>query len=1337
MTWATDLPHPLILYPAQTRGLVNWDFEAALGGFGAGLDWGDNASTGAVPVRITTDAKIGSACLQLACASGPLTSATKHRTTITAKYKTGGAEPFYLYFWAKYVSGTTGASGTSLAASLRFTDGSGTLVGSATTDTFTTDEQSLSDSGWHLLRVGPLAAPTWADVTYLEVRFTATSTAGAACEWRVDGVSAAHALDWQDIADPGPGYFTQFEIDGEGLAILNRSEDGSVEGVEQAAKLAFGKFKSTPFDDTFAAEWQQFTDYASDRSTLASFTLIAHQDNIARDYIACCLMDQDDDGLTQHKENTLWDGELSWRETPDSTVTAPRHLWVIEIQNAVDGTDSLYFTTADTTGCTGANVYGYLDVTEVNIGPCAINPLDGSTEWPDCGFSVLDYGAAITTLLIENEQYIGQNRVILYDGLSSQNFSAFTARYTAKIQDQSGDGMRLRFQLDSIFGELDGPIEPPNIGCFEIAEDITDPTDSLWAIKNPVNIVGGGNLTSENRLDEDEASFESGADAATPTGWTTPDGTPKLLKQSSIVYRPKAGSKVMVNTANTGADAWYTVYAELTTGITTGAAYEFGVYVLSDVTGCADAFELKIEAYDSGPTLLDSVTTGVRDRIEDQYFPITEVTRPIWTRYSVIFPAIPGDVAKLRFIIKSNNLNATNKAEFDLASVYSGGGVNLFMIGNEVCSYSSFAEVGDENGLVSVGGRGLVGSLQKKHRYATDGEKEAYLITLLRGHFCDIARRLITTSLWTQTGAWSSGTNYNAESVDPLTRARVPADAVTDGGYSWRCIKDNDAVNTDAPAEGPYWTIIGEYDVGDGFGMGHLIPDTLIDHDGIDIEKAYTSTGTVGQLFDGYDFTDYKVDYRIIKKIDSLSAFLQQMMASFFANMYITSTGKLSIKIHRAAPTGSGNTLTASTLMNGNGFFEHVVTKDMVVNRVVYRMDQDDLNSCDVEGDQGAGSTKFLREFVFNETDFGHDVDSTVIRSLTRHGIKELVIDAPGVRGSRTSAFGMGDYFDGDQIAYEVARRILTWFRFPLQKYTVDAFYATKAISAAEYVTVSSRAMVNMADATNPRVRSASVMLTTSKEYKAGEGRMGFELLSVGDAVAIRNDSTAAAQSTPGSGAWTLIVSRSMASDTSLGSTITYETTGTNNKRMPVMPKGTTNLAWVTLYNATATAWANSTAYAVGDFVSSSGADWLCIDGHASAAGPATFPGEGTKWTKYPSCPNASGYGGTRMYAWCGFDGDSAPADADYQFVGEIPYGQAEGYFMFISTTAGETPKVWVRLKHLSLDRAETAFSDTKTGTDATPNDHATRFVKKSINQIAADGTRINWAGGSATSRGR
>lgn len=317
MAYSASSTAPLIFYPNIAGQLLNYDFETALGGFGAGLDWGDDASTSTVPTRITTDFKSGIACLKLAPAVGALTSAVKHRTTLTAKYKKEGSASFYLYFYAKFVSG---AGLATLDGDIRFTDGGGSTVGSAIRTSFlsTNSQANMTDNDWHWLRVGPLAAPTdWTTVTNLEVRFSAASTLGGGCEWHVDYVYAGHVLDFEDIGIAAVGQTSRCDIvhpykyRKQVFCDYDENEYGAFSSRRYNTGFYTGEFETTGFPESARTSWQNFADYGMDGT---AWTLWHDRTRVDRDYFAKVMTDQDHYGTEQLPGKLDWKAKMKWRQ---------------------------------------------------------------------------------------------------------------------------------------------------------------------------------------------------------------------------------------------------------------------------------------------------------------------------------------------------------------------------------------------------------------------------------------------------------------------------------------------------------------------------------------------------------------------------------------------------------------------------------------------------------------------------------------------------------------------------------------------------------------------------------------------------------------------------------------------------------------------------------------------------------------------------------------------------------------------------------------------------------------------------------------------------------------
>ena len=1311
MTWISGFPAPLLQYPAI--GLSNTGFENEL----TPANW---LATGSA-ARDTSVFKRGAASLKLnpAAATGYVEQ-TAVIADISGWKVTGNLEPWYVYFWARNDSKTASPS---LTVTVEMRNSSHVAVSSQfTPQTFTLGTDITTDTTWRLYRAGPFTPTTYTAVTEMYVKVGLLSSCTAVLY--LDEVVLCHAMDGQDFAEP-LFFVTDFEIQKQYEGVVNRMEDGSVEGTQFTQGLFAGKWQTSPFSSIVdVTRYNNFFDYISDGTPYRIFN---NQNDYTRDFIdsAKCLQNPNS-GLNQIQQTPYYEASQVWEEvireprTPVQIYIKISGLIISDLDYGSVATEAdeelnygsvtevasylldygsvadtstagdVYLTTGAIAGLSGPNVYPLLDPKTVKISGQKINTLDGTTDFPVLSFSVIDSDWAMTTLVKDNITRIYSAEVQLFDGAYGTEYGDFEPHYTGYVGDFTGGAdLTVNFFITSTYERLQKPVTPIT-GGGEIRTEVSNRGLTIWAIKSPTNL---NVFVPENVAVN--GGFETGTVGATPTSWTD-DGSNKLWKYTVAYpatddFKAYAGSSVLRNSDATGVTTQRVITQDYN-GVKRGSTWSLSVAILSDdVTGGADGtFELKIYGLDSGGTPIagEVATTGVTVRPDDRQFPFGGFTAARWVNYSVAYEALHEDVEKIRI-----SIGLTQNTYLNRRIAADGVSLSIALLGyvdREVVAINNFVSRGPDTGNLYISTRGTFGTHPSTHQVGS----QIVFFTPLRGHVCDVIRRLITTT--------AAGTN-------------------------------------------------GEYDAGDGVGLGDYFSSDLLNNTVFDTEKAYTYTGAVPTL-QSYDFSKYYVDIRFDSRCESLLELLFDLCRAFYANLYVDNSGLLCIHFHRGLEETDSSTMTPASLINEGRLFPYSFNRSEIINQVRYRMDHEPSSETDSQGSSRGGGTKFLSELVFTEANMGDDGSASTPTSLTRAGLYEKEIETRAVRGSGSTRFGVASYLYGDQIAYEVARRIITRNRFPSQLYKVKLPYSKRDVGILDLPEVTSNAMQDITSSTSgPPTRADALMMVEEQEIDYGAARVSASIRCLSDIADIPNTAVAAAPPQPFSGHWKLYIPPT---DLTAASTANpsapadqFTTIGEQLKELNEYPRGYANVGLVTLYYPAGTAYNAASTYNVGDLVTAANpyataingisnphntgvTQWMAKQDGLGAGDPADNPataGQGLKWTNDPTVPNFTDYLSTRIYAVANgtaYSG-SAPADADYKLVAEL-FGETHtALILFWGGLSGGNQTLWVKIKYVNTDRVESAFSDAmQVITKTTAVFRGSRNVKSMTSSIGADGVR-------------
>ena len=793
--------------------------------------------------------------------------------------------------------------------------------------------------------------------------------------------------------------------------------------------------------------------------------------------------------------------------------------------------------------------------------------------------------------------------------------------------------------------------------------------------------------------------FESNA-GATPTGWTD-DGTNKLWGYIPIYpatddFRAYSGTHVLKNTDASGVTTMRVIYQDYANPLL-GSPWTLTAAILSDQAPVGNGqFELKIIGLDGvGGSAIAGETVTTGVLTRPPDYVIPKIGYSKANWQYYTVTYTPTNSAVLAIRVSIGLRQNTIRLRAICADLVTLSKGVYGYINREVVSVNKYNTSGTDTGRAYVT-RGMMGSYPSAHA----SKDELTLFTPIRGHVCDVIRRFITT-----------------------TKA---------GGN-------------------------GAYDAADGIGLGDYFPAALINNTVFNTERAYTYVGAVPTL-QSYDFTKYYVDLRFDSRCDNLLELLFALCKAFYANLYVDSAGLMGIHFHRGLEANDSSTLTPANLINEGKLFGYSFNRTEIVNQVRYRFDHEPSSATDSQGGSRGGGTKFLRELVFTEADMGDD-GTAAPTSLTRVGLYEHEIEARAVRGAGSAQFGVTSYLNGDQIAYEVARRIITRNRFPSQLYNVQVPYSKRTVGLFALPNVTSNAMQDITSAVSgPPTRTAALMTVESQEINYGAARSMLSLRCLSDIADIPNSAVAAAPATPVSGNWKLFTPPASViaalSGTATEPQDQATLIGEQLKSFSEYPRGYANIGMVTLYYPAAAAYNGANTYNLGAIVSDpnrwatarngtynphngGSTNWRAlVDGITGAGNRPLTLGEGVKWTNEPTPPNFAGYKSTRIYAVAngvGFGG-TPPAASEYQLVGEIkttldtlgnPVNSSyDAIVLFWGGLSGGTMSLWVKIRYVNADRVESADSDVQMIQVNTAVFKGSRFAKSMAGQITADAAR-------------
>ena len=522
-----------------------------------------------------------------------------------------------------------------------------------------------------------------------------------------------------------------------------------------------------------------------------------------------------------------------------------------------------------------------------------------------------------------------------------------------------------------------------------------------------------------------------------------------------------------------------------------------------------------------------------------------------------------------------------------------------------------------------------------------------------------LASRITTGTLYV---AWHSGTNYKIN------------ETVSYDSKNWRCRKDNTSVNTVAPAEGDYWEQIGNY-------------------------------------FDGENWPHYRMCFFIQDKIENLYEWLTTNICKpLHMNIFESESSTLDARDWRSVETAGGNTLTADHRVH-DGEIPFNIDRSSVINKVTYRMDFDPMGTLDIQANQEGNNSAYAREYQLTEKEMGHEDDGTVIRSVTKHGLREYVVEADGVRGAHSARFGFCYDFGGDQMAYEVARRIIQRNRDAVATYEWKGVFSKRAIDIGDAVSVTHANMIDLENGVWGR--TSAVMDVLEKTVNYSDGTVDLLLRADCDVPSTITNTNVESQvgyagaTTPG----TPTIAYSTTTYNTASVAITYPefstTTGTEtdetSRNLPVYPKDATRVIWLKLSNIHAY---DILVYRYFYAFSKTPDDVRGhVDNFDTAAGP----------------PPTGNDNYVRM-----------------EYVGEIPAGSTDFYFCAVGNNAGTT-YVRLRFQYRNNDRVTgpiTSLSSQYSNTGAVKN-YGNRGKKSEIRQVNSSGERGSTMSGVFTSYGR
>lgn len=1055
--------------------------------------------------------------------------------------------------------------------------------------------------------------------------------------------------------------------------------------------------------------------------------------------------------------------------------------WYIKFETLIGGTTPVYFASDALSGFTedGTTKFRILKTDGLSLTAQSVQMLEGTNTYPTLSFGLIDVKRGYitgdgttqdtgdaTACFFTNKAYIYSSRVTLYEGDSSTAYTAFTKRFSGYVSSLTRVMGGYTIEVQSMFKRLENPVLFP-VGSFQVADGFEHNaiTPSAVKVKNWTNL--GAPFDRVNIIDCDSANW------TVTSGSFTFDNGAKTILATNTTVPCTAYRDIIIGTG--ASQAKY------------GGCYTFFYYVWPDLAtpqpGYASANYMLVQGIDSFGNILSS----------DRYDFVRNIGVASGNSYGgVMYGVFDPTAYKIRITISVDDSPGyvgpdINRQSKIFSPVF--GFSNVWQIGREILDVGT----SDASGLTGLVARGGLGTLASYHA----ADEEALRVTPIGGHPCDIFRRMtLSTS--------TAGTNGNYDVGDGLgmggefssvdidsSSIDVVRDYIKTGelypeynpetpytikqvcsykGKNYVSLRDENAGN---PPDGAQMlSYIDEDEVpvpSDPIPFASSTDNTTTqwraawsaaqqeeeateDVPLVSVTRSSASTiGSsaywmeIGNYFNGENFRHYKMLFFITQKIENLNEwFVENLWKPIHANCFENSVGQLGVRIMHGIETSGANVLTADHRIFG-GEIEQTIDRNYVYNKVVYRLDFDNFATLDIQGNQDGGSSTFAREWQLTEVEMGNESATTT--SLAKFGLREYVIESQGARGAHSARFGLSHELFGDQMAHEVARRIITRYGFPVTTYQWHGMFSKRNLDITEVVSVTHANMLDFDNGKWGRTNAPMAILDKEVNYAAGSSDCTFTLRADADVVAITNTTAAAIP---------VIKPLHMGgSPIPTGShmytgfpEISTDATAEIYRNLPIYPK---DLSRMITFRIT---WVTGISYIVGDFVSYNGALYYCI---LNVTGAFENPSNTTYWTAFDTTFSPLAKVLVYRYTYLPVNGAAiVPVDDQnsnnyrrIQLIGEIEHDDTDFYFLTIgnrnptySNITGGGPSYYRhRFQIMNQDREPGPCSllsglGTVIGT---ARNYGRRGGKSEIRQVDSSGQRTTWTGrdGGYTSGGR
>lgn len=1070
----------------------------------------------------------------------------------------------------------------------------------------------------------------------------------------------------------------------------------------------------------------------------------------------------------------------------------PATQWYIKFETLKNGTNPIYLTSGTISGlAASADVLTILKTDGLVLTGQSVQTLDGTNTYPTLTFDVIDEkkgfrntdtgtGASsdtgeATNLFYTYKAYIYSSRVSFYEGDSGTAYASFTKRFSGYVSVLTRVMGGYTIEIQSLFKRLENPIVFPT-GSFQVATEFdgispNSITPSAISIKNSVNILpinrtnfittclGGGTGV----LDQDLWTETTGA--------ATFDNTLKTITASSIT-------------------SLHVMYREISVG-SSAATLKLGVpYTFYEITslraGSADSLQdhtytVKIDGRDFSGNVIDSESVSVR------YAPdVLGYTEAKGLNYNgVIYYILDHRITKLRLTLTMDSTASLGTVVLGKVTSPAMTISNTWLMNREIVdilNYYPNAGTYDtatiNAGTAYITGRGGLGTLPSRH----EANEEALKITIWGGHPIDIARRgILSSSTAGGNGKYDpgdglglgaefvqgdiNGTNLDAVKdyiktgelyppYDP-NRTYYIKEVVSYNGKNYVSIRSDhhsnppDGVQSlsyidedEAPVPSDPIPFASSTDNTTtqwraAWSAARQAEEEAEDTPLMSVTRSSGSTTSsskywmeIGNYFDGENFRHYKMMFFFSNKIENYAAWLNESIwKPIHANMFENSTAQIDARIYHGIEQSGANVLTADHRKFG-GEIEQTIDRNYVYNKVVYRLDFDTFGALDIQGNQDGNSSTFAREWQLSETEMGNE--SATATSLAKFGLREYVIEAQGVRGAHSARFGLCYELWGDQIAWEVARRIITRYGAPITTYQWNGMFSKRNLDVTEVVSVTHANMLDFDNGKWGRSNAPMAILDKEVNYAAGSSDCMFTLRADSDVSAITNTTVAA---------FPVIRPLPMYSPSHLYTGFPEVGTGTTGeiyRDLPIYPKGYARIVTLRI------SYVNATTYSVGDVVSENGVLYYCIQAGAGKINTTTHVADAAYWTAFNTTFSPLAKLLVYRYSYpsniTSSDDPESSSHVKIQLVGEFDNDATDFYFLVAAASSVSACFQW-RFQIVNQDREPGPISTKSTAylINATMTTYGRRGGKSEIRQVDSSGARMTWTGtgGGYTSSGR